>query len=221
MGRTIAVGDIHGCAVSLKKLLKLISPTKEDTVVFLGDYIDRGPNSKGVIDQIIDLKEKCKVVTICGNHEEMMLGALQGGRSDLQYWTFYGGAATLDSYTKEDVSLANIFPKDHIAFVKSCVDYHETDKFIFLHAGCDPKVPLTEQRWFTQRWIHLPEGLQKDDLRCKHISGKTLIVGHTPQLDCKILDIGCLKCIDTLSFCPEGCLTALDVDTNQIWQAKE
>ena len=74
MPRTIAIGDIHGCAIALAKLIEAVAPQPDDTVVPLGDYVDRGIDSRGVIDQLISLAGRCRVVPILGNHEEMLLG---------------------------------------------------------------------------------------------------------------------------------------------------
>jgi len=97
MLRTIAIGDIHGCSVALAALLESIDPQPDDTIVPLGDYVDRGIDSKGVIDQLIALGDRCRLVPLLGNHEEMMLGAREG-RSDFQFWMNCGGITCLESY---------------------------------------------------------------------------------------------------------------------------
>jgi hypothetical protein len=97
MPRTIAIGDIHGCSVALAALVETIDPAADDTIVTLGDYVDRGIDSKGVIDQLITLADRCRLVPILGNHEEMMLGAREG-RSDFRFWMNCGGITCLDSY---------------------------------------------------------------------------------------------------------------------------
>src|SRR5262249_22206274 len=91
-GRTIAIGDIHGCSAALAALVRAIAPTPPDTLVFLGDYIDRGPDSRGVLEQVTALAERCTAVPLLGNHEEMVLAALEGP-SELRYWLKFGGAA--------------------------------------------------------------------------------------------------------------------------------
>src|ERR1700724_3741155 len=96
-GRTIAVGDVHGCSTALASLIEAIQPTALDTLVFLGDYIDRGPDSRGVLEQVIALGERCTVVPLLGNHEEMLLAALEG-QSELRYWLKFGGTEALASY---------------------------------------------------------------------------------------------------------------------------
>lgn len=210
-GRLIAIGDIHGCSVALRTLIDAIQPTPLDTLVFLGDYIDRGPDSKGVIDQVIALAEEWQVVPLLGNHEEMLLGALEG-KDNLRYWLKLGGREALDSYGVGD----NVkqLPADHIEFVKGCKNYYETVSHIFVHPYYDPDLPLFQQKCEGLRWASLPPDPKP------HCSGKVAIVEHTAQKSGDILDLGCVKCIDT--FCHGGCwLTALDVNTGQIWQANQ
>jgi Calcineurin-like phosphoesterase len=96
MPRTIAIGDIHGCAIALAKLIEVVAPQPDDTVVPLGDYVDRGIDSRGVIDQLISLADHCRLVPILGNHEEMLLGAREG-RSDFRFWINCGGITCLVS----------------------------------------------------------------------------------------------------------------------------
>src|SRR5918912_452221 len=95
--RTIAIGDIHGCSTALDALIEAIRPRPEDTIVTLGDYINRGPDSRGVLDRLIDLGRRCRLVPLRGNHEEMLAEALAGSYS-LDYFLGIGGDATLDSY---------------------------------------------------------------------------------------------------------------------------
>jgi serine/threonine protein phosphatase 1 len=82
MPREIAVGDSHGCSKALHALIEAIQPSPEDTIITLGDYIDWGPDSRGVLDQLIALGQRCTLVPLRGNHEEMLLAAREG-RSDL------------------------------------------------------------------------------------------------------------------------------------------
>ena len=88
--RIIAIGDIHGCAQALKRLLRELQPNQDDLVVPLGDYIDRGPDSKGVIDQLLVLESQTTLKPILGNHEEMMIGVVTGEMQP-SLWTRYGG----------------------------------------------------------------------------------------------------------------------------------
>src|ERR1043166_4066276 len=96
-GRTIAVGDVHGCSRALATLLDAIGPEPDDRLVLLGDYVDRGPDSRGVLDQLISLVGRCRVVPLLGNHEEMLL-AVRSAPAALKGWLTCGGLATLESY---------------------------------------------------------------------------------------------------------------------------
>lgn len=209
LNRLIAIGDIHGQSQMLRVLLDSINPVSTDTFVFLGDLINRGKDSKGVIDQVLDLKSKCKVYSICGNHEEMLLGAIQGGKSDHDFFVKLGGFATLQSY---DVPHVRNMPREHLLFVSDCLDYYENDKYIFVHAGCDPHILLKENTSKTLRWNHF-----KADQILPHISGKTVVCGHTVQKN--IFDIGHFLCIDTgCGVWVGGKLTGIDLISGRIWQ---
>ena len=180
--RIIALGDIHGCSKALATLVEAIQPTELDTLVFLGDYIDRGPDSRGVLDQIIALSQSCTVVPLLGNHEEMLLAALAGGPFDVQYWVKFVGATTLDSYGWTGLpEWRNAISGEHIRFLKRCRDYLETVSHFFVHAYYDPGLPLHQQKWSGLRWASLPPVPER------HCS-KVAIVGHTPQKGGDILD---------------------------------
>jgi serine/threonine protein phosphatase 1 len=216
-GRTIAVGDIHGCSAALAALLDALRPGPDDTLVALGDYIDRGPDSRGVLDQLVALAGRCVLVPLLGNHEEMLLAALEG-QSELNYWLKFGGTAALASYGYSggpDIrpgDLRALIPGEHLDFVKRCRDYFETVGHIFVHAYYEPDRPLREQSWGGLRWASLPP------IPARHCSGKVAVVGHSPQKSGEVLDLGFFKCIDT--YCHGGgWLTALEVCTGQVWQA--
>lgn len=208
-GRLIAVGDIHGQAGYLRLVLEAIDPKSDDVIVFLGDLVNRGPDSKGVVDQVIDLAEKCQVYSILGNHEEMILGAFAGGASDHKFWCKFGGVQTLASYGVDHVSK---IPGQHMMFFANCKDYLETDDFIFVHAGCDPNIPLNKNSGALLRWERFPKN------PTPHMSGKTVVCGHTAQKT--VLDLGFLICLDTGSgIWPGGRVTAMDLKSGKIWQA--
>lgn len=209
-GRTVAIGDIHGCAEALDALLKAIAPTADDTIVALGDYVDRGPNSKGVIDRLIELRNSCTVVALHGNHEEMMLDVIKDGQPPFR-WLQYGGVETLDSYMfAGDMS---VIPQSHRDFFDSMVDFYETDHHFFVHANYDPQVPLAELTVPLLRWMKLT-----DSTPDAHSNGKKAVVGHTHDRGGEIFDIGHLVCIDTHCY-GGGWLTALDVDSGELWQS--
>jgi len=97
MPHNIAIGDIHGCSDALEAILRDINPQPDDTVICLGDYVDKGIDSEGVIDLLIDLMQKCRLVPLLGNHEEMMLKA-RDSNAVFRRWMDLGGIVTLDSY---------------------------------------------------------------------------------------------------------------------------
>jgi serine/threonine protein phosphatase 1 len=93
----IAIGDIHGDSIALARLIAEINPTEGDTLVILGDVIDCGPDSCGVIELLLDLERRCQLILLMGNHEEMLFATLEG-RDDRRFWFRFGGRETLDSY---------------------------------------------------------------------------------------------------------------------------
>jgi serine/threonine protein phosphatase 1 len=211
--RTIAIGDVHGCSAALAALIDPIDPGPQDTLVTLGDYIDRGPDSRGVLDLLIGLATRCRLVPLLGNHEEMLFAAL-GNRSTLRFWLGCGGKEMLASYGRADAdNLEKIVPEEHWAFLAACRNWYETDTHFFVHAGYDPDLPLPRQSLETLRWQFTDRKTARP-----HCSGKVAVVGHTPQRSGDILDLGFLVCIDTGCHAG-GWLTALDVDSGQVWQA--
>src|SRR3990172_2080947 len=126
-GRLIAIGDVHGCVHALDAVLEAIAPTADDQIVFLGDLIDQGKESREVLERIIALKRDCRVVLIRGNHEEMLYAAW-ASEGALRYWENCGGVATLNSY-RFGGKLADV-PAEHWALLDTCVPYYETDEFI-------------------------------------------------------------------------------------------
>jgi serine/threonine protein phosphatase 1 len=208
--RLIAISDMHGCLAALRTILDAIAPGSDDTIVTLGDYIDRGPDSRGVIDSLINLQSSCRLVPLLGNHDVMLIDILNGQPDLLADWLQFGGSATLMSY---GTSKPQTIPENHIEFLENCPLYYETEKHIFLHATYDPALPLDRQTIQTLLWDKIrptPPG--------PHCSGKTVIVGHTAQRTGEILDLGHLKCIDTCCY-GDGYLTAMDMQSAQIWQA--
>ena len=140
--RILAIGDIHGCATALDTLLATVKPQPADTIVTLGDYVDRGPNSKGVLDRLISLHETGRLVALRGNHELMMLYAVFSSQNE-SYWRIYGGAETLDSYSDYGTGQLTDIPAAHWHFIKNiCRDYWESDLHFFVHANADPQKPL-------------------------------------------------------------------------------
>jgi serine/threonine protein phosphatase 1 len=204
--RTIAIGDIHGCSAALRAVLDAIAPGAEDTIVTLGDYINRGPDTRGVLDQLIDLKVRSRLVPILGNHDQV-----RSGKYPIYWLLDMGGTATLDS--NGPGRKLDLIPRAHYEFLEGCLDYHETEAHIFVHANYFPDVPTSEQHVGMLRWESL-----RDMTPGPHESGKVVVVGHTSQKGGEVLDLGHLICIDT--YCHGGgWLTAMDVRTREVWQA--
>jgi serine/threonine protein phosphatase 1 len=214
-GRVIAIGDIHGCARALRQLIKLISVTAQDTIIPLGDVLDRGPDSRNVLEQLLELSHRCELRPVLGNHEEMLLDVLDRKISPL-HWVRFGGAATLDSYGfSGDLS---VIPPDHIQFLRTFAefaDFVELDNHFFVHGNYQADRPLAMQDSKWLRWKSLEEVVPPP-----HQSGKTAIVGHTPDRSGEIFSIKHLKCIDTYCY-GGGWLTALDVTTGTVWQVND
>jgi serine/threonine protein phosphatase 1 len=212
MPRTIAIGDIHGCDTALETLLGTIQPQPDDLVITLGDVVDRGPNTRRVIEMLLDLRRRCRFVGIQGNHEEMMLRVVAEGHSPYN-WLQYGGVATLDSYGfGGDLK---VIPEEHLALLKSFVPYFETPTHFFVHANYDPKLPLDRQTNSMLRWKRLDEHLPGP-----HRSGKVAILGHTADHTGEVLSLKHMACIDT--YCHGGqWLTAIEAESGKIWQANE
>jgi serine/threonine protein phosphatase 1 len=211
-GRLIAIGDIHGCVHALDALVDAIGPMASDTLVFLGDLIDQGPNSREVLECIIQLQAHSRVVLIRGNHEEMLFAARDSkDEQALRFWENCGGVAMLNSY-RFGAGLSDI-PDEHWSLLEGGVPYFETGEYIFTHANYLPETPMTEQPSHQLRWaLFDPEDAHA------HISGKPVTVGHTEQRDGEILDLGFAACIDTACW-RYGWLTALDRTGNTAWQA--
>ena len=204
--RTIAVGDVHGCAKALERLIGEIEPGVDDRLIFLGDYVDRGPDSKAVIEQLLGLKGRCETVFLLGNHEIMLRSLLAGPLPET--WLQLGGQETLDSYGGS----LRLMPRAHVDFLLSLLPYFETETALFVHASYDARLPLAEQTEEMLYWEHLSAVVPE-----RHCSGKHVFVGHTPQTNGEVARFGHLTCLDTYCF-GGGWLTAMDVGTGEIWQ---
>jgi serine/threonine protein phosphatase 1 len=115
MSRLIAIGDIHGCAAALDAVLAEIRLQPDDCLVLLGDYVDRGPDSRQVINRILALQQKYQVIPLMGNHELMMLDSFED-HSQAFYWLQCGGKETLDSYGGDPTDV----PREHLDFIRGC-----------------------------------------------------------------------------------------------------
>lgn len=210
MGRLIAIGDIHGYVAALDTLLGAIEPTPDDIIVTLGDYVDRGPDSKGVIDSLIRWGRQTQLVALIGNHEEMMLNVVSGEQSH-HSWLRYGGVETLESYGFDGE--LNFLPAEHAEFFGSLGDFFVHDEFFFTHAAYDPVLSFENQPVELLRWHSLRMGIPDP-----HVSGKTAVVGHTASDTFEVLDVGHLICLDTNCY-GGGFLTAMELPSRRMWQS--
>ena len=183
MRRTYVIGDIHGCYEALMALLAKISPDPaKDALVFLGDYIDRGPDSQKVITELLQLQHKySNFVALKGNHEQMFLDFLAG--RDQDFYLMMGGGATLESYgLKKDWSpeYKNAIPPDHLIFINELFSYWEDGDYIYTHAGLQPGIHVSQQ---TPDWLFWAREKFVDS---DYDFGKRVIFGHTPFATPKI-----------------------------------
>lgn len=215
MPRTIAIGDIHGHLQALKVLARHVPFEADDRIVALGDYVDRGPDSSGVLDWMIEWHATGQLIPLLGNHDLMMRDAPHD-EDMFDLWLAVGGKATLYSY-RTDESRAIHFSditEAHWDFLRNdCRRYFETDTHIFAHAGVAPFLPLERQKATALFWDKLVDPRP-------HESGKTVICGHTAQRSGQPLNFGHTICIDTWVY-GAGWLTCLDVDSGQYWQARD
>jgi calcineurin-like phosphoesterase family protein len=210
--RTFALGDIHGCAVALETILPLLQLRSNDTLIVLGDAIDRGPDSRGVIDKLLEIRDECRLITILGNHEQMLLDVIDG-MMPRQGWLIHGGSETLDSYG--DQASPTEIPEQHLAFIRTWTDYYETSTHFFAHGNYLEQIDLARQPWGQLRWEPLHQRLPEP-----HQSGKIAVLGHTANRGGRIVNLGHLVCIDTC--CHGGAwLTALEPATGQVWQTND
>lgn len=193
--RIFVIGDVHGCAEELKTLIRQLPLTFDSLIIFLGDYVDRGPDAKGVIDYILHLKEHYHVVTLRGNHEEMFEAFLSKPESEMGgLFILNGGSATLASYETEDGKFA--IPTSHINFIRDCHLFFQTKDHFFVHGG----VPLNRDLNLIDAIADRETLLWSREPFLSHKGkwNKLVIHGHTPTLEPEIfenrigLDTGCV-----------------------------
>lgn len=217
--RLYAIGDVHGCLTELERLLAAIeldlSRRPADAhLVFLGDLIDRGPASAGVIDRVTKKLPGAAATFLRGNHEEVMIACYEGDQDLCQKWLQYGGLQTLESYGLERAEIfaavnslpeliRKVVPGEHVEFLRKMQDYAIFGDFLFVHAGIRPGVPIDEQEQTDLRWIR--RGFLDDD----RDHGFMVVHGHTIVRDIEVhlnriaVDTGCYE---------TGTLTALVIE---------
>ena len=178
------VGDIHGCLKPLQRLLEKIELQPGDELVFIGDYIDRGPQSREVVDYLLGLPYRC--VFLLGNHEKMLLDYLSGNDEGL--FLPNGGMATLRSYGGEVSGI----PPAHLSFFSKLRPIYETPEYLFVHAGIRPMVPPDKQELEDLVWI------RQEFFQFIGRFPKPVVFGHTPLRSVLLLpdrigiDTGCV-----------------------------
>jgi serine/threonine protein phosphatase 1 len=217
-----AIGDIHGCLSALTNLMAQLPLKPEDELVFLGDYIDRGPESKGVLDFLIANK-KPNWRFLRGNHEQLMLAWLATPNvSTSANWRLNGGQQTLESYlpkekldavSSEEAHHLLLFciPDAHLEFLNKALLTYETPDFFFSHAGINLDNPLNAQEPEDLLWI------RRKFIQDARPTPKLVIYGHTPVKEIDLskdrinLDTGCVY---------GGFLTAISLPDKKIYQVK-
>ncbi|SFJ14305.1 metallophosphoesterase family protein [Thermoflavimicrobium dichotomicum] len=184
MCRMLVISDIHGEASKFTELLKKAQyDPAQDQLILLGDYIDRGPDSKAVIEKVIQLTEE-GAIALKGNHEDYMIKVAEKDGSVVEKWLRNGGKQTLQSYgyavdeksSEEVVALLQTGKiKEHIDFLKNLPCYYEKDDYIFVHGGVDPNTPLESTDPNVLMWI-------RDEFHQGYKGEKTVVFGHTPTM---------------------------------------
>ena len=185
--RIFVIGDIHGCLEKLELLLEKIDPRpRVDQLVFVGDYIDRGEHSSGVLDYLLQLRKTYpRTVFLMGNHEKMFIDFLAG--VDQTLFIYNGGESSLRSYllrmegfcngrqgVLDEQTLNQLVPENHRDFLRDLLPYYETENHIMVHAGLRPGIPLEEQTLDDLVWI------REEFIYSEADFGKLVIFGHTP-----------------------------------------
>lgn len=224
--RIYAIGDIHGRLDLLDALIAQIDlddagrePVKT-TLIFLGDLMDRGSSSKGVIERVREIEAGRRTVLLMGNHEEIFINAWEGDRRAVGLFHRVGGRETLLSYgvSSLDYDIGDLdelaalvrkyVPADHIAFLRQFADRYICGDYLFVHAGLRPGIPLEAQTPTDMRWI------RREFLEDSRDHGPMIIHGHsiTEDIDERANRIG----IDTGAFA-SGKLTAIGIEGTQRW----
>jgi serine/threonine protein phosphatase 1 len=173
-----AIGDIHGSLHKLRDLMMLCerhADGRTASFIFLGDYIDRGPDSRGVVEALMDMQSRQpdRVIALKGNHEAVALEVVDG-ETEAELWLREGGTATLRSY---DIDDARDLPDEHVAWLRSLPLCYDDGRRFFVHAGVDPEKPLGAQRDRDLIWIREPFLSDARDY------GRLIVHGHTPETD--------------------------------------
>ena len=181
MPRLYAVGDIHGCLTHLTRLVEKVPFDPEDTIVFIGDYIDRGEDSKGTVEFLLHFREEYPgSIFLRGNHEDMFEDYLfQQNRYQREVYLMNGGSETLQAYGLDPWRpiRPQDFPSDHLEFMRNTEFMYQQDGFLFVHAGLRSDLPLEDQDRMALLWV------RQEFFEREHPFGVTVVFGHTPLRD--------------------------------------
>jgi len=189
--RIYAVGDVHGCLDQMEAMHQAIAadlrdrPVADPLVIHIGDYIDRGPDSAGVIGRLIapfpaapGTKPPC-TLNLIGNHEDLLLGALDGKRMEAEVWLGNGGHASLQSWgvppRTRPGRWASLIPPPHLAFMRGLALLHRAGGYVFVHAGLRPGLRIADQSRQDLLWIREPF------LSSEVMHEAVVVHGHTPE----------------------------------------
>ncbi|WP_419877012.1 metallophosphoesterase family protein [Brevibacillus centrosporus] len=182
MERMLVISDIHGELEKWESLLELVNyDPSVDQLILLGDYVDRGPASKGVLDKVMELHAKGAIV-LMGNHDHMMIKSFEQDQVFIERWFRNGAYKTMESYGHPAAEQENgaqqtleLTPEleQHLSFLKGLQCYHETEEYIFVHGGVHPTTPIHETDPYTLMWI-------REEFHKGYKGEKTVVFGHTP-----------------------------------------
>lgn len=205
------VGDIHGFTNPLRLLLDQLSFTKDDTLVFLGDYVDKGPNVSGTLEFLSTLELACEIIFLRGNHDQSLLEAYHDSKA-ISLWECLAGDSPLASYGAGSTeAVLKTIPLNHIQFLEEvCRNFYEDKDYIYVHGGIQSHLDPREESEERLHWSTLSQALP-------HLSGKAVICGHSAQKSGKIADLGHTICVDT-GITSGGFLSCLNLDTREFVQ---
>ncbi|MDP1563872.1 MAG: metallophosphoesterase family protein [Pirellulaceae bacterium] len=215
MDRHLAIGDIHGCSKALRTLCDFVDLRDDDTIITLGDYCNKGPDTFGAISYLIHLTENYNLQPLRGNHDLMMLNA-RNNRAGLDAWLDSGGDKSLRSYAPLDGkrgTIADVSDRHWEFLEQKLLPFVEIETHFFVHGSVLPHLPLQEQPDFMLYW-------QKHQDPVPHKSGKTMVCGHTSQKSGLPKSNSHSICIDTWAH-GGGWLSCLDVTSGRLWQANQ
>jgi serine/threonine protein phosphatase 1 len=221
--RHLAIGDIHGCATAFSTLLDFVKIREDDLIITLGDYVNRGPQSRDVVARLIELHETGQLIPLRGNHEIMMLAA-RDSEEKLNQFLKVGGDKTLQSYDEDFARLLDapselepwhtVVDDIHWDFIEERLhSYYESDNHFYVHANAYAEAPLNEQPEFMLYW-------EKFNDPSRHESGKVMVCGHSSQRSGLPKSNLNAICIDTKAHAG-GWLSCLHVESGHLWQANE